>query len=256
MITIKEPEEIAALREGGACLAQIVKEVSQLAQPGVLTSHLDAVAESLMYEAGGEPSLLGYKPSGARRPFPATLCISVNNEIVHGIPTEDPVELAEGDIVTIDSCFTYKNMVTDHAWTVPVGEIDSETKRLLSQTEETLYAGIKQARSGNWVGDISATIQNRAQKYNLGIVRELAGHGVGYSVHEEPLVLNFGRAGTGVQLQPGMVIAVEPIFSLGSGRMYVGKDGYTCLTSDDTNAAQFEHTVLITHGDPEILTKV
>jgi len=256
MVTIKTKEEIEKLREGGKRLAKIVAETAKQIAPGVSTEFLNDFAHKMMIEMGDKPSFLNYRPAGASRPFPAAICICLNDEIVHGIPNENPQILKEGDIVTLDAGLIHKGLFTDHAITYTVGEVDKDTRRLLDVTREALMSGIKEARAGNKVGDISSAVAARAQKAGFGIVKGLAGHGVGYSVHEEPYVPNEGRKGTGEILKAGMVLAIEPMFSLGSANIKLAKDGYTYKTSDGSLSAQFEHTVLITDGDPEILTKI
>lgn len=257
MITIKTPEDIEKLREGGKRLASVIIELSKLAKPGVMSDELNDIAHKLITEKGDKPAFLNYIPHGAKRPYPASLCFSVNDEIVHGIPNENPYELKEGDIVSLDTGLSHKGMITDHAITVHIGEIKNpEIKKLLTVTREALQSGIKKARAGNRVGDISAAIEAQAYKHGLGVIEGLAGHGVGYYVHEEPYVPNSGRAGTGDVLKAGMVLAIEPMFSLGSAKIKLLDDGYTYSTEDGSLSAQFEHTVLITDGDPEILTKV
>lgn len=256
MVTIKTKEDIEKLREGGKRLAKIVAETSKHIAPGVSIEKLNDIAHKMMIEMGDKPSFLNYKPHGASRPFPAALCICVNDEIVHGIPNEDPKILEEGDVVTLDAGLIHEGLFTDHAITYTVGKVDKEVQKLLDATREALMSGIKEARAGNRIGDISSAIAARAQKAGLSIVKGLAGHGVGYSVHEEPYVPNEGRKGTGELLKPGMVLAIEPMFSTGSANIKLAKDGYTYKTADGSLSAQFEHTVLITEDAPEILTKI
>lgn len=256
MITIKTEQDIEKLREGGKRLAKVVIETAKHIKPGVSTDELNKIAHELMLEYGGKPSFLNYRPYGAARPFPAAICICLNDEIVHGIPNENPKILKEGDVVTLDAGLIYEGLFTDHAVTYTVGEVSKEVKKLLDTTREALASGIKMARAGNKIGDISSAIAARAQKANLKVVKGLAGHGVGYGVHEDPYVPNEGRAGTGELLKPGMVLAIEPMFSIGSANIKLDKDGYTYKTADGSLSAQFEHTVLITEGEPEILTKI
>lgn len=256
MITIKTDSDIEKLREGGKRLAFVVSETSKHIAVGVSTDELNNVAHALMLEGGDTPSFLNYKPHGAPRPFPASICVAINDEIVHGIPNENPKTLKEGDVVTLDAGLIHEGLFTDHAITYTVGEVSKDIKKLLDATREALSSGIKQARAGNSVGDISSAIAARAQKAGLSVVKGLAGHGVGYSVHEDPYVPNEGRAGTGELLKPGMVLAIEPMFSMGSPNIKLDKDGYTYRTADGSLSAQFEHTVLITDGEPEILTKI
>lgn len=255
MIKPKSPSEIARLQIGGQKLAKILRLTAQQVKPGVSTDFLNTFAHNLIIQEGGKSPFLGYTPYGAKRPFPADICISINNEIVHGIPNEDPKILEEGDIVGLDAGLLYDGLITDHAITVAVGEISKEAKNLLSRTKEALQAGIKQAVIGNKVGDISHAIERVADAANLTVIDGLTGHGVGYAVHEDPYVPNSGHSGTGEELIEGMVIAIEPMFSTGSSEIKVAKDGYTYLTKDGSLSAQFEHTIAITKDGPLVLTK-
>jgi methionyl aminopeptidase len=255
MIKSKTQAEIEKLKIGGQKLAKILRLTAEQVKPGVDTDFLNSFAHGLIVKEGGKSPFLGYKPYGAKRPFPADICISINEEIVHGIPNEDPKTIQEGDIVGLDLGFLYEGLITDHAITVPVGPISKEAKNLLSRTKEALQAGIKQAVIGNKVGDIGHAIERVADSADLFVIDGLTGHGVGYAVHEEPYVPNFGHAGTGETLFEGMVIAIEPMFSIGSSQIKVAKDGYTYLTKDGSLAAQFEHTIAITKDGPLILTK-
>jgi methionyl aminopeptidase len=256
MITIKTEQDIEKLREGGKRLAFILSETSKHIAPDVSIDTLNDIAHKMMIEKGDKPAFLNYRPYGADRPFPAAMCICINDEIVHGIPNENPKTLKEGDIVTLDAGLIHEGLFTDHAITYKVGEVNKEVKKLLDATREALASGIKMARAGNRIGDISSAIAARAQKSGFKVVKGLAGHSVGYSVHEDPYVPNEGRAGTGELLKPGMVLAIEPMFSMGSANIKLDKDGYTYKTADGSLSAQFEHTVLITEGEPEILTKI
>jgi len=254
MIRIKTKEDIAILREGGKRHAQILKELAQMVRPGLHTSELNDRAEQLIKEGGDKSAFLNYKPYGAKRPYPASLCVSVNDEIVHGIPNENDRELKEGDIVSIDLGIIHKGMITDAAITVPVGKISLELEQLLEVTKEALMAGIKAAKGGRRTGDIGAAVESIGMANGYGIVEELSGHGVGYEVHEDPYVPNFGDAGKGDPLTPGMVIAIEPMFNIGTKNIKLCKDGYTYRTADGSPSAHFEHTVVITKSGAEILT--
>jgi len=255
MSLIKNPKEIEFLREGGKRLARIVKEVAKEVKPGVDTKHLDDIARKLMAEYGDTPAFEGYTPSGAKRPFPAAICISINEEVVHGIANEDPRTIAEGDIVSLDCGIVHEGLITDHAISVIAGKGDAEAKELLTATREAMMAGIAAAKGGAHIGDISAAIEKVGVERGFGIVYELGGHGVGHAVHEEPYVPNVGDAGTGPELVPGMVLAIEPMLTLGTPKVKLMPDGYTFVTKDGSRAAHFEHTILITKGKPEILTK-
>ena len=254
MITIKTNEEISILREGGKRHAFILRELAGMVKPGITSLELEESARKLIAEGGDKAAFLNYQPVGAKRPYPAVLCVSVNDEVVHGIPNEVGKVLKEGDIVTLDLGLTHKNLITDAAITVPVGKITSEISQLIETTRDALYAGIKAAKGGKKVGDIGVAISRFAAQFNYGVVEELSGHGVGYSVHEDPYVPNYGEAGKGDTLKPGMVIAIEPMFNLGSKRVKLSSDGYTYKTSDGKPSAHFEHTVVITKSGAEILT--
>ena len=254
MIIIKNPDEIERLRKGGPVLARILREVAAQTKAGITTDSLDMLAHDLITEAGCVPAFLNYKPEGADYPYPASLCISVNSEVVHGIPGERI--LADGDIVSLDLGLNYQGVFLDHAVTVAVGNIKPKDKELLSVTETALYAGIEAIVPGATVGDIGYAIEAVAKPHKFGIVRVLSGHGVGRAIHEDPYIPNYGKKGKGAKLVPGMVIAIEPMFTLGSEDVVLMKDGYTLKTADNSHAAHFEHTVLITETGAEILTVV
>ncbi len=256
MITIKTKEDIAILREGGKRHAFILAELVKMVAPGVTTQALEDEAMRLIVEGGDKAAFLNYKPYGAKRPYPASLCVSINDEVVHGIPNESPKVLKEGDIVSLDLGLVHKGLITDMATTVGVGKISDEAAKLLKVTQEALMLGIKAAKGSKNVGDIGAVIERFVIPFKYGIVEELSGHGVGYKVHEDPYVPNFGEKGTGEKLRPGMVIAIEPMLNLGSRKVKLDKDGYTYRTVDGNISAHFEHTILITKGDAEILTKM
>lgn len=252
MSKFKTNEEIDLLRESGKRLARVLQRVAGEIKPGVTTKYLDEVAERLIRETGDIPPFLNYTPHGARKPFPASLCVSVNDEIVHGIP--GPRVILEGDIVSIDLGLTHKGMITDAALTIPVGKISADVAELIRQTEISLFEGIKAMRVGGRIGDIGAAIERVANKHHYGIVRELGGHGVGHAVHEDPYVPNYGTKGTGPLLKAGMVLALEPMFTLGHDDVALMPDGYTIVTEDGSLSAHFEHTVAITEAGIEIVT--
>lgn len=255
MIKIKTKEDIRILREGGKRHAEIMQALSAMVHPGISTADIDSLAHKMIVEGGDKPAILEFQPFGANRPYPASTCISVNDEVVHGIPNENPRILKEGDIVGIDFALEHKGLITDMSVTVPVGKISKELEDLLETTKKALYAGIKAAKGGKKVGDISSAIELIGLSKDYGIVEDLAGHGVGYHVHEEPFVPNYGEPGEGEVLKPGVVIAIEPMFNLGSKNIILDKnDGYTYRTKDGKPSAHFEHTVLITKGGAEILT--
>lgn len=257
MITIYSPEEIKILRESGRRLATVLNKVKEKIAPGVSTKELDAYAEKLIRETGDTPAFLGYTPEGARTPFPGTLCVSVNDEVVHGIPRKNRI-LKTGDIVAIDLGIKHRGLFTDMALSAPVGKVGRKDMELIADTEAALAVGIAAARAGSTVGDIGHAIETfvRSRKQKYGIVEVLAGHGVGHKIHEDPFVPNFGRPGTGAKLRPGMVIAIEPMLNLGTKAVTLDDDDYTVRTRDGKRSTHFEHTILITSGEPEILTKI
>ncbi|MEX2052142.1 MAG: type I methionyl aminopeptidase, partial [Candidatus Paceibacterota bacterium] len=238
MIIIKTPEEIEILREGGKRLATILHKIKERVTPGVSTKDLDLYAFQLIKEGGDFPAFLNYRPEGADTPFPASLCVSVNNEVVHGIPSKERI-LKEGDIVSIDLGLKHKGLFTDMALTVPVGQISESAEALLENTKQALEVGIKEARPGNKTGDIGYAIETfvKSRKAGYGIVEALSGHGVGRAIHEDPYIPNFGKKGTGEKLTPGMVIAIEPMLNAGTKAVVLDKDGYTFRTADGKKSA-------------------
>lgn len=256
MITKKNPEEIKILKEAGSILAKILKEIAKEAVPGATTMAIDDRAMELVEKYGVEPILLGYKPDFADRPYPAAVCVSVNNCVQHGIPSEDII-LEEGDTVNLDMSIGYQGMVVDSGLTVGVGEIDAEARKLIAVTQEALALGIKQAQPGNHIGDISAAIQELVESRGFSVVEVLCGHGVGYEIHEEPNIPNYGKPGTGPLIEVGHIYAIEPIVNAGKPDVVFDDegDGYSVYTVDDSWSAHFEHTVAITEDGPMILTK-
>jgi methionyl aminopeptidase len=254
MIVTNE-EEILTLREGGRRLGTILREVAKKALQGVTSAELDTLATKLIRGGGDEPAFLDYTPQGAKRPFPAALCVSINNEVVHGIPNEAPRTLKEGDIVALDLGLTHEGLTVDAAITVGVGSIDDVAAKLIRATKSALDAGIRAARAGNTTGDISAAIGASVEEAGFVPANELGGHGVGKSVHEEPYIPNSGIAGTGTTLVEGMALALEPIVNEGTANIQVKPDGYTIVTRDGKRSAHFEHTILVTKAGAEILTK-
>lgn len=243
------------MKEGGKRHAFILSELRKKAVAGVSTQDLEDAARKLLEEGGDTGAFLNYTPRGSKRPYPAVLNISIDNEIVHGIPNENPRILQEGEVVSIDLGVLHKGLITDSAITVGVGKISEEDRKMLLHCEEALYKGIQQAKGGNRVGDISHAIESFIKPLGYGIPEGLAGHGVGYKVHEDPFVPNEGPANQGEVLRPGMVIAIEPMITQGASKIVLAKDGYTYKTSDGSKAAHFEHTIAITDGEPIILTK-
>lgn len=253
-VIIKTPKEIELIREGGERLAAVLAKTAKFVKPGISTYDIDQYAYKLIKEDGDEPAFLNYKPEGAPKAFPATICVSVNNEIVHGIPSKTRI-LKEGDIVSLDLGIKHAGLFTDHAVTVPVGETSKKDKQLLADTKKALEIGIWAARGGATVGDIGHAIESFVDR-RYGIVRELSGHGVGKEIHEDPYVPNYGKAGKGQKLIPGMIIAIEPMLNLGKADIVSAADNWTIKTADGSRSAHFEHTILITEGDAEILTLI
>jgi methionyl aminopeptidase len=250
---VKSKEEIEILRESGRRLSAVRNALAEKVAPGVSTLEIEDLANELIEKNGDKASFKNYTPQGANRPFPAAVCVSVNDEIVHGIPNENPKILKEGDIVGLDLGVTHKGLITDSAVTVAVGKIAPEVQELMNVTKKSLELAIKEARAGNHTGDIGCAVEEFvAGRY--GIVEELGGHGVGWAVHEDPIIPNYGSRGAGSELLEGMVIAIEPMLNLGSKEIVLADDGYTFKTKDGKYSAHYEHTVLITDGDPEILT--
>lgn len=252
-IIIKTEEEIAHLREGGKRLARILKEVATHVRPGISTLELDKIAEGLIRDGGDEPAFKGYRPAHHMAPYPASLCASVNSEVVHGIPRANTI-LKEGDIISLDLGLKHKNLFTDHAISVIVGKGSKKDQEFLENTHESLLVGIYEAVAGNRTGDVGAAVSEFVKPFKYGVVRDLAGHGVGRAIHEDPFIPNYGKRGTGALFEPGMVVAIEPMLTQGNARTTVDSDGYTVRTEDGSKAAHFEHTILITEGDAEILT--
>lgn len=246
MIKIKSERELEIMRVAGKIVYETHQYLKPFIKEGITTKRLDELAEAFIRSKGAVPSCKGYHG------FPATLCISVNEEVVHGIPGDRI--LKNGDIVSIDICVCYKGYHGDSAWSYAVGEISDDKKYLLKHTEQALYAGLAQARPGNRIGDISSAIEKYAESYKLGVVKELVGHGVGHELHEEPEVPNYGMKNTGPKLKEGMVIAVEPMLNFGTADIYMLDDGWTIKTDDHKPSAHFEHTIAITKDGYQILT--
>jgi methionyl aminopeptidase len=259
-IRLKSPRQIAEMRDAGRFVAEIYAVLREHVVPGVTTADLDRIAEECIVRRGGIPICKGYgalpakKGQPARPPFPATLTTNINDVICHGIPNNKE-RLREGDIIGIDVSVLYKGWIGDACETYAVGEIDAESRRLMEVTRRCLALGVEQARGGNHMGDIGAAIQTYAEAQGFSVVRELSGHGVGRSLHEGGLtVLHYGKPGTGVKLQPGMVFTVEPMINAGRREIKLMPDQWTIRTADGSRSAQFEHTIAITAGAPEILT--
>ena len=247
MITIKSEEEIELLRKAGEIVGETHHYLEKFIKPGITTKELDKLAYDFIISKGATPSCLGYEG------FPATLCTSRNDEVVHGIPSNR--KLKNGDIITLDIVACYKGYHGDSAWTYSVGTIDDKKKYMMEHTEKALFEGLKMVKPGNRIGDISHAIEEYATKHHMGVVRELVGHGVGTDMHEDPDVPNFGKAGTGPLLKEGMVIAVEPMLTYGKRNICILDDDWTIVTADGEPSAHYEHTVAVTKDGYEILTK-
>lgn len=251
-ITIKTPEQIAAMRDGGRILATILHSLKDQTKAGMTPQDLSFIAKQELRRLGGQPTFLGY---GGNPAFPDIICISVNNQVQHSIPSATPLE--NGDVVNLDFGVTYKGLVTDGGLTFLVGGHGSpDRERLVKGTEAALSAGLDKVKAGNRVGDISAAIEATLTSYHLGIVRDLVGHGVGYELHEDPEIPNYGVAGRGPLLKAGMTIAIEPITTLGGEKIIGDRDGWTLWTADGSDSAQFEHTVLVTAAGCDVLTAI
>lgn len=244
----KTVEEIQHMRIAGGRLAQVLDVLKNSITSGMTTQDLDDIAREELKKLGGNAPFLGYQG------FPATLCVSVNEEVVHGIPGKRVIQ--DGDIVGLDYGVEYKGMITDSAITVTVGQVDAEAQRLIDTTKKSMMAGIAAVKAGAHVGDISAAVEAVLRQAKLGIVEDLAGHGVGDSLHEEPWIPNFGKAGKGPELKAGMTICIEPMATLGNKKVRIANDGWTVFIKDSSLAAHFEHTVLVTEKGHEILTQL
>ncbi len=246
MISIKTPEEIEIMAEGGKFLARIMKELEKNVRPGIKTLELDRVAETLILKSGGKCSFKGYDG------FPACLCTSINEEVVHIIPSER--KLKEGDIISLDIGMKYKGFHLDMAVTVPVGKVSPEAQRLIRVTKKALKRGIKKVKPGNTFGDIGNTIQRYVESQGFNIVRDLCGHGIGRELHEEPRILNYGKRRQGPEIKEGMTFCLEPIVAIGDWKIKEAADGYGYQTADGSLSAHFEHTIAVTKDGVKILT--
>lgn len=246
MIVVKSREEIELIRQSALIVSKTLGEIAKVIKPGISTLELDKIAEECIRDHGAEPGFLGLYD------FPNTLCMSPNEQVVHGIPNSDPLQ--EGDIISVD-CGALKNgFYGDHAFTFAVGEIAPETQKLLEITKESLYVGIRQFRVGQRVGDVGHAIQKFTENHGYGVVRELVGHGLGREMHEDPEMPNYGRRGRGKKFVEGMVVAIEPMINLGTQRIKQFSDGWTIKTADEQPSAHFEHNVAIVNGKPELLS--
>jgi len=253
MILIKSPEEIAVMRQANLIVAEILEQLVAAVRPGITTDELDRMAERLTYEKGAKPAFKGYKPGDVV--YPKSLCVSVNEEIVHGIPSNR--KLKAGDIVGLDFGVVYNGFYGDSARTVPVGEIPESTRRLLRVTREALYAGIAKATIGNRISDIAIAVQETAEGAGFSVVTDFAGHGIGRRLHEDPQVPNYFRRGMpNPRLVEGMAIAIEPMVNEGTAELEILRDGWTAVTADGKLSAHFEHSIAITSNGPIILSEL
>lgn len=251
MIFLKTDDEIELLRQSNLLVGRALAEVAKLIKPGVTTLELDRVAEEFIRDNGAIPTFKGF-PNQYGQPFPGSICASVNDQVVHGIPNDKPLQ--EGDIISVD-CGTYMNgFCGDSAYTFCVGEVAPEVRELLKVTKEALYKGIENAVHGKRLGDIGSAVQDHCEKHAYGVVREFVGHGIGKEMHEEPPVPNYGKRGSGVLLKSGMCIAIEPMITLGSPQIYMEPDRWTIRTRDGKWAAHFEHTLAVRKGKAEVLS--
>lgn len=246
MIRLKTREEIEILRENALMVSKTLAHVGKLVEPGITTRELDAAAEKYIRSLGAEPGFLGYEG------FPATLCLSVNEVVVHGFPSD--YRLREGDILSVDCGTKYRGFYGDSAYTFPVGKVDEKTRELLDTTKASLYEGIAKAVAGGRIGDIGNAVQSYCESRGFSVVREMVGHGLGRNMHESPEVPNYGRQGHGVKLREGMVICIEPMINAGKKEVYLDDDGWGVITADHKKSAHFELTVAIRKGEPEVLS--
>lgn len=248
MIHRKSKDEIKKMRQAGHIVALVHKKMKEVIEPGISTKELDSIAYNIIKENRAIPTFLGYQG------FPGTICASINEQVVHGIPNEN-VTVKEGDIISIDVGATYAGLVGDSAWTYPVGKISAELQRLLTVTEESLFAGIEQMKTGNVLDDVSSAIERVANREKYGIVRQYGGHGVGRNMHEDPFLFNYS-VGDKTILKQGYAIAIEPMLNLGCDDVVVADDDWTVITKDKKPSAHFEHTVMVTEDEPLIMTQL
>lgn len=250
LVTIKRPDEVARMRRAGAILGEVLDAFARELRPGVTTGALDALAEEIIRSGGAVPSFLGY---GANPPFPASICASVNDEVVHGIPSPDR-RLEEADLISLDVGCIWEGWHADCARTWSVGPASPRVQDLIDATRRGMEAGVAAAVPGNRLGDVGAAIEAVAHEHGYGIVRPFVGHGIGQSMHEDPQVPNYGRPGTGMRIEAGMCFAIEPMFTLGGDDVFVLDDGWTVVTADGGLSAHFENTIVVTEASPEVLT--
>jgi methionyl aminopeptidase len=255
MALIKTPGEIEILQKGGEILGKILASVAAAVKPGISTADLERLATEEIKKAGAEPAFLGYRQAPGSPPYPASLCASVDYEVVHSLPSPKKI-LRAGQIIGLDLGIKFQGLYTDAAVTVPVGKVSREALRLIETTKTALAKAIAQVRPGSRIGDIAYAIQTTAESAGYSPVRDLVGHGVGHEIHEPPAIPNYGHRGTLQKLRPGMVLAIEPMFNLGSHHIRILEDGWTVVTADESLSAHFEHTVLVTKDGHLVLTKI
>ncbi|MEN6332508.1 MAG: type I methionyl aminopeptidase [Smithella sp.] len=248
MVILKLPEEIERARASSQIVAEVLNKLRDKVKPGVATKELDRFAEEIALKRGAKPAFKGY------RGYPYSLCTSVNEEVVHGMPSERM--LKEGDIISLDFGVFYKGFFGDAAITLPVGKIAGSAQKLIEVTEQSLYAGIEQAKEGNRLGDISSSVQHIVEAPGFSVVRDFVGHGIGRNLHEDPQIPNYGKKGRGIELKSGMILAIEPMVNQGDYKVIILKDGWTVVTEDGKLSAHFEHSVAITENGPDILSKL
>ena len=254
MVTIKRPEEVARMRHAGSILADVLRVLEGELRPGVTTAELDVIAERMIRDAGATPSFLGYGGSRGVIPFPGSICVSINDEVVHGIPSRTR-RISAGDLVSLDIGCIWQGWHADTARTFAVAPVPERLAGLVDATRRGIEAGIAAAVPGNRLGDVGAAIQAVAQEHGYGIVRHLVGHGIGTAMHEDPQVPNYGRPGTGMRIEAGMCFAIEPMFNLGGDDVALLDDGWTVVTADGSISAHFEDTIAVTASGPEVLTR-
>jgi methionyl aminopeptidase len=251
MVYLKTDEEVELLREANLLVGKVLAELAKVIEPGVTTKQLDTIAETFIRDNGAVPTFKGF-PNPYGSPFPASICASVNYQVVHGIPNDTPLE--NGDIVSVDCGTLLNGFCGDSCYTFKVGEVSDDVEHLLNVTKESLYKGIEQAVAGNHVGDIGSAVQDYCEGFGYGVVRELTGHGIGREMHEAPQIPNYGSRGNGVMLKAGMCIAIEPMITMGDRKIWMLPDKWSIVTRDNKPAAHFEHTIAVRRGKAEILS--
>ena len=251
MIKLKTGRDIEMIAKSGRILAEVLEKISQEAQVGVSLDYLDKLARDLLQEAGAKSAFLGYRPTSSHQPFPAAICLSLDEQVVHGLPS--PYQLRSGDLLKIDLGVDYKGYISDAAVTLGIGKISSTAQKLIEAVKKSLEAAINEARPGKHLGDLGFAIETTIKKFGFDVIKGLTGHGVGFELHEDPTILNYGNKGEGLALKPGMVLAIEPMACLGKGRV-IQRANDSFVTADGSLTAHFEHTVAVTENGPRILT--